>query len=174
MWVICVVGFFQGLGTGGCFQPSLVAILAHSRRADRAVINSLRNFLRTMGGTLGLTVSGTILNNVLQSRLSGVVGDGIATQLASSAHSLDTLGLTAGQRVAVLDAYMRGIRIIFIVYAPLVGLCALGALLVKDTGLAEKDTSTTLHVRSDKAGHRDDIPLTITPIQDNGAMASSK
>ncbi|QKX63003.1 uncharacterized protein TRUGW13939_10171 [Talaromyces rugulosus] len=171
LWMAGLIG--QGLGTGGCFQPSLVAILAHSRRADRAVINSLRNFLRTMGGTLGLTVSGTILNNVLQSRLSGVVGEVIATQLASSAHSLDTLGLTAGQRAAVLDAYMRGIRIIFIVYAPLVGLCALGALLVKDTGLAEKDTSTTLHVRSDKTGNRDDIPLTSTPTQNNGVMASS-
>lgn len=174
VWVICVVGFFQGLGTGGCFQPSLVAILAHSRRADRAVLNSLRNFLRTMGGTLGLTVSGTILNNVLQSRLSGVVSNGIATQLASSAHSLDTLGLTADQRSTVLDAYMRGIRIIFIVYAPLVGLCALGSLLVKDTGLAEKDTSTTLHVRPNNTENRDDIPLTTTPTQDNRAMASSK
>lgn len=34
---------------------SLVALLAHSRKVDRAVMNSLRNFLRTMGGTLGLT-----------------------------------------------------------------------------------------------------------------------
>ncbi|CRG83860.1 putative MFS-type transporter C1399,02 [Talaromyces islandicus] len=108
VWVTCIVGYFQGLGTGGCFQPSLVAILAHSRRADRAVLNSLRNFLRTMGGTLGLTVSGTILNNVLQSRLSGVVSDGIATPLASSVHSLDTLGLTADQKATVLDALCVG------------------------------------------------------------------
>ena len=34
---------------------SLVSLLAHSRKVDRAVINSLRNFLRTIGGTLGLT-----------------------------------------------------------------------------------------------------------------------
>lgn len=146
VWVICLVGFFQGLGTGCCFQPSLVALLAHSRRADRAVLNSLRNFLRTMGGTLGLTVSGTILNNVLQARLRGVVPPGIANQLASSTHSLDALGLSDVQKSAVLDAYMSGIRIIFIVYAPMIGICALGALLVKDTGLAEKDTSTTLQV----------------------------
>jgi hypothetical protein len=33
----------------------LVALLAHSRKADRAVANSLRNFLRTMGGSVGLT-----------------------------------------------------------------------------------------------------------------------
>ncbi|KAH8886128.1 MFS general substrate transporter [Thozetella sp. PMI_491] len=150
VWVICIVGLLQGLGTGCCFQPSLVAILAHSRRADRAVLNSLRNFLRTMGGTLGLTVSGTILNNVLQARLKGVIDEGVAGQLASSTHSLDSLGLDVGQKAAVLEAYMQGIRAIFYVYAPLIGLCALGALLVKDTGLAEKDTSTTLHATRGK------------------------
>jgi MFS family permease len=150
IWVICLVGFFQGLGIGCCFQPSLVAILAHSRRADRAVLSSLRNFLRTMGGTLGLTISGTILNNVLQSRLADVVSESVAEQLASSTHSLESLGLSADQKEAVLDVYMQGIRIVFIVYAPLVGICALGALLVKDTGLAEKDTSTTLQVAKAK------------------------
>ena len=140
LWVICFVGFFQGLGTGGCFQPSLVAVL-----------NSLRNFLRTLGGTLGLTVSGAILDNVLQSRLKGVVSSGIATQLASSAHSLGSLGLTVEQKDAVLDAYMHGIHIILILYAPLIGICGFSALLVRDQGLQEKDTSTTLQVRSEKA-----------------------
>ncbi|OKL59818.1 hypothetical protein UA08_04979 [Talaromyces atroroseus] len=174
IWVVCFVGFFQGLGTGGCFQPSLVALLAHSRRADRAVLNSLRNFLRTMGGTLGLTVSGTILNNMLQSQLKGVVSKGIATQLAASAHSIDSLGLTGAQRAAVLDAYMHGIHIIFIVYAPLVGICGLGALLVRDHGLAEKDTSATLQVRSEKTGNVTDVSSASTPIYTNEVAAGSK
>lgn len=175
IWAICLVGFFQGLGTGCCFQPSLVAILAHSRRADRAVLNSLRNFLRTMGGTLGLTVSGTILNNVLQSRLRAVVSEGVAEQLASSTHSLESLGLNAGQRAAVLDAYMQGIRIIFILYAPLIGICALGALLVKDTGLAEKDTSTTLQVtREKKTGGVMEIARPAFPIAVTEATVGSK
>ncbi|CCD56462.1 similar to MFS multidrug transporter [Botrytis cinerea T4] len=129
IWAICIVGFFQGLGTGCCFQPSLVALLAHSRRADRAVLNSLRNFLRSIGGTLGLTLASLILNNVLKARLKGV---------------LDSLGLSAAQRSAVLDAYMASVRTVFIVYAPLIGACALAALFVKDNGLEEKDTSVTL------------------------------
>lgn len=147
IWAICVVGFFQGLGTGCCFQPSLVALLAHSRRADRAVLNSLRNSLRTMGGVLGLTVSGAILNNVLQRRLRDVVSPGIAAQLATSAHSLNEMGLTSQQTASVLKAYMQGMRYIFIMYAPIMGICALGALLIKDRGLAEKDTSATLHAQ---------------------------
>ncbi|KAF5872843.1 putative efflux pump antibiotic resistance protein [Botrytis fragariae] len=144
IWAICVVGFFQGLGTGFCFQPSLVALLAHSRRADRAVLNSLRNFLRTMGGTLGLTLASTILNNVLKTRLRGVVSSSVAETLTTSINQLDSLGLSAAQHNAVLDAYMASVRTVFILYAPLIGACALAALLVSDNGLEEKDTSVTL------------------------------
>lgn len=146
IWVICTVGALQGLGTGCCFQPSLVALLAHSRRADRAVLNSLRNSLRTMGGTLGLTVSGTVLNNVLQSRLRDTVPASTISQLASSTHSLASLGLTESQNQSVLAAYEHGMGLIFAIYAPLIGICAIGALIVSDTGLAEKDTSTDLRM----------------------------
>lgn len=71
IWQIVVFGFLQGIGVGGAFQrkfsqrlvdpvtdryaASLVALLAHSKKADRAVVNSLRNFLRTLGGAVGLT-----------------------------------------------------------------------------------------------------------------------
>ncbi|TGO08381.1 hypothetical protein BTUL_0212g00200 [Botrytis tulipae] len=144
IWAICVVGFFQGLGTGCCFQPSLVALLAHSRRADRAVLNSLRNFLRSVGGTLGLALASTILNNVLKARLRGVVSSSVAKTITTSINQLDSLGLTAAQHNAVLDAYMASVRTVFILYAPLIGACALAALLVSDNGLEEKDTSVTL------------------------------
>ncbi|TEY40636.1 hypothetical protein BOTCAL_0430g00010 [Botryotinia calthae] len=143
-WAICIVGFFQGLGTGCCFQPSLVALLAHSRRADRAVLNSLRNFLRSVGGTLGLTLASLILNNVLKARLKGVVSSSLADTITTSINQLDSLGLSAAQRSAVLDDYMASVRTVFILYAPLIGACALAALFVKDNGLEEKDTSVTL------------------------------
>ena len=65
---------------------------------------------------------------MLQSRLRAVVSEGVAEQLASSTHSLESLGLNADQRADVLNAYMQGIRIIFIVYAPLIGICALGCI----------------------------------------------
>ncbi|KAM3070828.1 hypothetical protein ACMFMG_009746 [Clarireedia jacksonii] len=151
IWAICLVGFFQGLGTGCCFQPSLVAILAHSRRADRAVLNSLRNFLRTMGGSLGLTLASTILNNVLKARLRGVVSSSVADTITTSINQLDSLGLSAVQRSAVLDAYMASVRTVFMLYAPLIGACALAALLVCDNGLEEKDTSVTLSPASQRS-----------------------
>lgn len=139
VWVICIVGFVQGLGTGGCFQPSLVALLSHSRRADRAVLSSLRNFLRTAGGTVGLTMAGAVLNNVLKARLSSVLPAEAIEQAASAAYGLENMGLTPEQVEIVLGAYMQGIRIVFVVYAPLLAACAVAACLVRDEGLSEKD-----------------------------------
>ncbi|KAE9976787.1 hypothetical protein BLS_001855 [Venturia inaequalis] len=162
VWAICVVGLFQGLGTGLCFQPGLVAILAHSRRADRAVLNSLRNFLRTMGGALGLTVASTLLNNVLKSRLRGIVIASVAETLTTSITKLDSLGLTAAQRSAVLDAYMTSVRTVFILYPPLIGACAVAALFVRDNGLEEKDTSVSLAV-GEKKNKGTSTPV-VTPI----------
>lgn len=162
VWVICIVGFVQGLGTGGCFQPSLVALLSHSRRADRAVLSSLRNFLRTAGGTVGLTMAGAVLNNVLKARLSGALPAEAIEQAASGAESMD---LTPEQVEIVLGAYMQGIRIVFVVYAPLLAACAVAACLVRDEGLAEKDASRLENSSSSSGGTADNgRPIAMTAV----------
>ncbi|OGM46569.1 hypothetical protein ABOM_004672 [Aspergillus bombycis] len=140
VWAICVIGFLQGIGIGCAFQPGLVALLAHSRKADRAVANSLRNFLRIMGGSVGLTVSGTIVNNVLRNRLEGVIPAENIAKITSSVHTLSTLDLTPQQKEKVLDAYMAGMHANFIMYAPVIGVCFLCAILIQDNGVAEKDS----------------------------------
>ncbi|GAD98571.1 conserved hypothetical protein [Paecilomyces variotii No. 5] len=139
VWVICVIGLLQGLGIGCTFQPSLVALLAHSRKADRAVANSLRNFVRIMGGCVGLSVSGSILNNILRSRLSGDIPSTIITQLSSSAYSLSSYNLSSEQIERIVAVYMNGLHVVFIMYAPIIGLCCIFAVLIQDHGVAEKD-----------------------------------
>ncbi|KAH8701610.1 MFS multidrug transporter-like protein [Talaromyces proteolyticus] len=141
VWAICLIGFLQGIGIGGAFQPGLVALLAHSRKADRAVANSLRNFLRIMGGSVGLTISGAILNNVLQNKLSSFLSADSISQISSSTYGLQSLNLSAQQTGKVLDAYMSGMHVIFIMYAPIIGVCFLCAVLIKDNGVAEKDAN---------------------------------
>ncbi|KAE8154060.1 major facilitator superfamily domain-containing protein [Aspergillus avenaceus] len=139
VWAICVIGFLQGIGIGCAFQPGLVALLAHSRKADRAVANSLRNFLRIMGGSVGLTVSGAILNNILQKRLRDILPSDSVAQITSSVYALSSLQLTPEQTEKVMDAYMAGIHANFIMYAPVIGVCFICAILVRDNGVAEKD-----------------------------------
>jgi MFS family permease len=143
-WEIIAFGFLQGLGVGGAFQPSLVALLAHSNKADRAVANCLRNFIRTLGGAVGLTVSGTILSNELRSRLAGVLPDTTIALLTASTNDLNDVHLSPVQREMVLNAYMKGIHTIFTTYALIMGICFLLAWLVVDDGLAERDAPSRL------------------------------
>ena len=144
IWEIVIFGFLQGLGVGGAFQPSLVALLAHSKKADRAVISCLRIFIRTVGGAVGLTVSGAILNNELRSSLSGILPDATITRLTASTSELSALHLSPAEHEMVLNAYMKGNHIIFFTCAPIIGICFLLALLVKDDGLAERDAPSRL------------------------------
>lgn len=40
-----------------------------------------------------------------------------------------------------MDAYMSGMHDIFIMYAPIIGICFICAVLIKDNGVAEKDAN---------------------------------
>ena len=86
-------------------------------------------------------MSSAILNNVLKARLTGHLSESSIVQLTSSVYALSSLDLTPEQHQLVLDAYMKGMHDIFIMYAPVVGVCFVAAALVKDRGVAEKDAS---------------------------------
>lgn len=86
-------------------------------------------------------MSSAILNNVLKARLTGHLPESSIIQLTSSVYALSSLDLTPEQHQLVLDAYMKGMHFIFLMYAPVVGLCFVAAALVNDRGVAEKDAS---------------------------------
>ena len=142
-WQILVFGFLQGMGVGATFQPSLVALLAHSKKADRAVANCFFMFIRAVGGAVGLTVSSTILSNELRSRLAGILPDATIALLTASTSGLSDVHLSAVQREVVLNAYMDGIHTIFITYALIMCICFLLTWLVVDDGVAEHDAPAT-------------------------------
>jgi hypothetical protein len=149
----------------------LVALLAHSRKADRAVANSLRNFLRILGGSIGLTstfnpirslfftndrpVSGTILNNTLKTHLQNTLPPNTVNTITSSAYALSSINLSPGQYEMVMDAYMAGMHTIFVMYAPIIGVCFVCAVLIRDEGVAEKDAKAPAVLPSEKTGGRD-------------------
>ncbi|KAI1334940.1 putative efflux pump antibiotic resistance protein [Xylariaceae sp. FL0016] len=138
MWAFVVVGILEGLGVGFCFQPVLVALMANSGTADRAVITGLRNFLRAMGGAVGITVSGAVLGNVLTSGLKDRFPPEVVSQLASSVLSLPDLDLTQEDRDLILRTYMKGIHIVFITFAPLIGLVLVSSIMIKNKPLSSK------------------------------------
>ena len=139
--VLVVILLIAGVGVGCVFQPMLVALQAHSTKARRAVIISNRNFNRSAGGACGLAISAAVLQARLRSTLPAQYSD-----LADSPYSLRDLGLAIPG--SVLDAYMSASHLVFIVQVPLIGLCFLGSLFVKDRGLApldENPATSTIH-----------------------------
>lgn len=128
--IICLL--IGGTGVGCVFQPMLVALQAHSTKARRAVIISNRNFNRSAGGACGLAISAA----VLQARLRATLPAGYSN-LAESPYALPDVKGTVPS--AVVDSYMAASHLVFLVQVPLIGLCFLGSLFVKDRGLAPKD-----------------------------------
>jgi MFS family permease len=127
----------EGIGIGLTLQPVLVGMYANSRTEDRAVITGLRNFIRTIGGAFGLVVSGVILSNTLSEKLDreSFVSDKLLTDLTSSTYTLDALDLSQQQRNTILDAYMLGMRYIFIFYTVCSGMSLLLTFWVGNTSL---------------------------------------
>ncbi|KAJ5151316.1 MFS transporter [Penicillium canariense] len=130
--VLVVIHLVAGIGIGCVFQPMLVALQAHSTKARRAVIISNRNFNRSAGGACGLAISAAVLQARLRATLPADY-----SYMVDSTYALPKLdGATPS---AVLDAYMAASHTVFIVQLPLIALCFVGSMFVKDRGLAPKD-----------------------------------
>ncbi|KAF0320325.1 major facilitator superfamily transporter, partial [Colletotrichum asianum] len=158
--IIVIPLLIVGIGVGFIFQPTLVALQAHSIKSRRAVITSNRNFFRCAGGACGLAISAAILQATLRANLPAEF-----KYLSSSTYSIPQLSSDDMSRV--LDAYMAASRAVFILQIPLVGLCLVGCLLIKDSGLEPiddtkpEDTSSESRdeeegVSREKTSNRDD------------------
>ncbi|KAI0024665.1 putative MFS transporter [Xylariomycetidae sp. FL0641] len=117
-----------GVGVGFIFQPTLVALQSHVTKKRRAVIISNRNFFRCAGGACGLAVSAAVLQAALRANLPPEY-----KYLAANTYALPKVEGPGFD--AVLDAYMAGSRAVFVLQVPLIGVCLLGCVFVKDRGL---------------------------------------
>jgi hypothetical protein len=129
----------EGAGVGFVFQPTIIAAQAHSAVNDRAVVISVRNFLRSLGAAVGLALSSAIFSNVLRQSLeksASVVPDSLRDEIMGAVlkvPDLTTMSDVEGE--AVLDAYAKASKGVFYLYAPLMGACLLLCVMIKDRGL---------------------------------------
>jgi predicted MFS family arabinose efflux permease len=142
-WQIVVFLIIEGAGVGHVFQPTLVAAQAHSMKSDRAVVISVRNFLRALGGSLGLALSSAVFSNSLKKSLNS-----LSTPLSESVRSgilaailrvpdLSTLSRT--DREEVLNSYMSASHAVFIMWVPLMAVCLVLCIMIKDKGLTRPE-----------------------------------
>ena len=114
-------GILTGFGVGQTLQPALIAVQAGVERKDMAIVTSFRNFARNLGGTLGLAISGTIINNVFRGHLEsfGLSDTEIRSLLDQPEQVLNSFPADQSERVraALIPAYQKGFRTIFVVGA---------------------------------------------------------
>ncbi len=149
----------EGAGVGNVFQPTLVAAQAHSSKADRAVVISVRNFIRSLGGSLGLALSSVIFSSALKKSLytastplPSIVKSGI---LAAILRVPDLSELTFIEKEEVLDAYMSASKAVFTIWAPMIAACLILCIFIKDRGLQrpeEKPPAGTLRIGGSEIG----------------------
>ncbi|KAL8287175.1 hypothetical protein RQP46_003627 [Phenoliferia psychrophenolica] len=127
--VICGVLLVQGLGAGATLQSTLVLATASGASADRAVVTGARNFVRTSGGAIGVALANTIVNNLFANNLPSIVPDALKERL--SHEFVLPADISSEVRNAILDAYMVGIKTVFIFFVPIVGVCFLLGLALR-------------------------------------------
>lgn len=142
-----------GFGVGQTLQPSLIAIQAGVQRCDMAVVTATRNFVRNLGGTLGLAISGTIINNIIRSSISGFRLSEAAIQgvLDQPETALEILS-NQQVRAALVPAYQRGFRIVFLVCAALAALSTVLAFWLMPQIKLDREDDEKLKEEGRRAG----------------------
>ncbi|ETS85925.1 hypothetical protein PFICI_03950 [Pestalotiopsis fici W106-1] len=130
VWVYVVVLFLEGAGIGFVLQPALVALQVLCKPEDRAVCTSTRNLLRMLGSVIGMAVSTAVQSAVTIASVPEDVPPEFRSQVADG-----TWQQGSGWDSQILDAKMKGVRAVFILLVPLMGICLLGCCLVPDRRL---------------------------------------
>ncbi|CZR52044.1 related to tetracycline efflux protein (otrb) [Phialocephala subalpina] len=141
-WQIVITLLIEGAGVGFVFQPTIVAVQAHSLKRDRAVVISVRNFLRALGGSSGLAICSAIFSNSLKKSLdlaTSLPADVKAGILAAILRVPDLSKLSSVEKEEVLNSYMHASKSIFTIWVPLMGACLLLCFLIKDKGLTRPE-----------------------------------
>ncbi|KAJ5498511.1 C6 transcription factor [Penicillium expansum] len=128
---IAVIVAVMGAGIGFTFQPTIVALQAHCTKSQRAVVIANRNFFRCIGGSCGLAISAAVLQAALRSNLPTKFA-----YLAESSYSLPSrANISATEWTSILLSYSKASHTVFVVQVPLIGVCFLACIFVRDRGL---------------------------------------
>lgn len=121
----------QGLGIGFTFQPTLLSLLSHSNKEDRAVVTGLRNFFRCLGGSVGLIIGGLMFDTIFKKSLRSIVKDPqLIESIISNPKTMKHLDLTI--RDDVINEYLLCFRYTMITLTALSGIMFVISLITKD------------------------------------------
>jgi hypothetical protein len=151
---------------GRKFKYVLYSSISHSRKHDRAVVISVRNFLRSLGGAFSNVLSKTL--NTSADSIPMATKDSI---LASILRVPDLSQLSSIQQDEVLSAYMASSKAVFTMWAPLMGSCLLLCFLVKDRSLTRPGEEKKVEQRDTTISERSPEVESDTELQARQAVA---
>lgn len=134
-----------GLGLGMIMPILTLAVQNAVARRNLGTATSTVTFFRSMGSSLGAAIFGAILGNRLShhllERLPADVGGRVASNLESSAESLQHL--PADTQYAALDAFARSFQDVFMLAIPLAILAFVIALFLREVPLRHSHDAPT-------------------------------
>lgn len=145
----------MGCGVGFSFQPSMVAVQANCKKAERAVAISTRNVLRSLGGCVGIAVGSTIVSNsVLPSLKTDKAKLALSQQTIEYIRGhiydkVDVSVLTAAQTQEIRSIYTDALKNYYYFLIPLMAIALITNLFVKDNGLRSLDEKPESAKRQD-------------------------
>lgn len=158
--VVAVIVALMGAGVGFTFQPTLVALQAHCTKSQRAVVIANRNFFRCIGGSCGLAISAAILQATLRSNLPTKFA-----YLAESSYSLPSrTNLSDSEWGSILLAYSKASHAVFILQVPLIGVCFLACIFIRDRGLERPKEPEEIEEEKQKAQEERDAEAAISEL----------
>ncbi|KAJ6164115.1 Major facilitator superfamily domain general substrate transporter [Penicillium chermesinum] len=93
-----------------------------------------RNLLRSLGSVFGVAISTAVQNAAIKSSLHGVIPSDLLSDVLEGSWSSNDAS-TEKYRSQILDAKMKGFRVVFIILLPIMCLCFIGNFFVADTVL---------------------------------------
>ncbi|WVF66413.1 hypothetical protein IAT40_001153 [Kwoniella sp. CBS 6097] len=143
----------QGFGIGATIQSTLVLAQASGPSSDRAVVTGVRNFARTSGGAIGLAIGNSLVQNIFLSKLPVSIPPELKAELASTYEIVNSLDEKTADFVR--DAYMSGLRCVFIFFVPVVFICLVMCAFIRDLPL---DTAVPPVLPTNQARESSDPP----------------
>ncbi|KAG7913083.1 hypothetical protein KL907_000028 [Ogataea polymorpha] len=135
---ICFIVLVQGLGVGFVFQPTIIALQAHTRLPDRAVVIATRNFNRSVGAAVGMASCSAIMSNQFRNKLRssniGLTSQEIK-ELSKHIFAIDLTAYSPEIQSKLRDITYHGLHTVFVFFIPLIGTCFLLGFLIRDRGL---------------------------------------
>lgn len=141
--IITIILLLMGSGVACTFQPTMVAAQSQAKKSERAVVISCRNVIRSFGGAMGLAIASLIISNTLLREINNqfkdpnlILPNEYLNYMKNHIYSkIDTSILTNDQVLVVRQMYMTSIRNFFYLTIPLLAICLITNLFVKDRGL---------------------------------------